>query len=56
LQDLTLFCFRVPAIVPLFHAAFRLASRRPPGASLRLSSLSPATSFQVASLSPCRAH
>ena len=47
---------RVPTVVPLLHASFRLASRLPPCATLRLLSLLPVTSFQVTSFGPCRAH
>ena len=47
---------RVPTVVPLLDAAFRLTSRFPPCASLRLSSLLPVTSLQVTSFGPCRAH
>ena len=47
---------RVPAVVHLLRAAFRLASQLPPCVSLRLSLLFPITSFQVMSFSPCWAH
>jgi hypothetical protein len=47
---------RVPAVVHLLRASFRLASRFPPCVSLRLSLLLPVTSFQVTSFSPCWAH
>jgi len=47
---------RVPTVVHLLRASFRLTSRFPPCVSLRLSLLFPITSFQVMSFSPCWAH
>ena len=47
---------RVPTVVHLLRASFRLTSRFPPCVSLRLSLLLPVSSFQITSFSPCRAH
>src|SRR5437868_13340416 len=47
---------RVPAVAPLLHASFRLASRLPPCVSLQFSSLILVTTFQVTGFGPCRAH
>jgi len=47
---------RVPTVVLLLRASFRLTSWFPPCVSLRLSLLLPVISFQITSFSPCWAH
>ncbi len=47
---------RVPAVVLLLRASFRLTSRFLPCVSLRSSLLLPVISFQITSFSPCWAH
>ncbi len=47
---------RIPMVVSLLSASFRLTSRFPPCGSLWLLLLPPVTTFQVTSFSPCRAH